>query len=64
MASMSSKIEATSRNISKLIAQTAKVSFEDADDEMFESETETEKKKSNSNNSALKRQKRAAGKRG
>eukprot|EP00978_Attheya_sp_CCMP212_P037962 scaffold183518_cov25-Attheya_sp.AAC.3 len=50
--SMNSKMEAMSRkNISKqLIAQTDKVSFEDADDEHSESETETEKRKSNRNN--------------
>eukprot|EP00978_Attheya_sp_CCMP212_P039979 scaffold213365_cov45-Attheya_sp.AAC.2 len=51
-------MEAMSRNISKLIAQTSKVSFEDADDEMSESEMETDKKKNNRNNSALTRQKR------
>eukprot|EP00978_Attheya_sp_CCMP212_P004009 scaffold8551_cov59-Attheya_sp.AAC.4 len=61
MASMTTKMEAMSRNISKLIAQTAKVSFEDADDEMSESETESDKKKSNRNNSALTRQKKGTG---
>eukprot|EP00978_Attheya_sp_CCMP212_P030279 scaffold110730_cov59-Attheya_sp.AAC.2 len=52
-------MESMERNISKLVAETAKVSFEDADDKRSDSDSESDKKKkSNCNNSALTRQKK------
>jgi hypothetical protein len=60
IASMKSKMESMERNISKLVASTAKVSFEDADDERSDSDSESDKKsKSNRKHSALTRQKGA-----
>eukprot|EP00978_Attheya_sp_CCMP212_P002400 scaffold4895_cov59-Attheya_sp.AAC.3 len=51
-------MESMERNISKLVASTAKVSFEDADDERSDSDSESDKKKkSNRKHSALTRQK-------
>eukprot|EP00978_Attheya_sp_CCMP212_P048982 scaffold599524_cov63-Attheya_sp.AAC.2 len=59
IASMKSKMESMERIISKLVAETSKVSFEDADDEKTNSDSESDKKKKNSrNNLALTRQKR------
>jgi hypothetical protein len=49
------------RTISKLVAETSKVSFEDADDEKSDSDTDSNKKK-NRNNSALTRQSKKGGK--
>eukprot|EP00978_Attheya_sp_CCMP212_P027944 scaffold94968_cov61-Attheya_sp.AAC.4 len=56
--SMKSKMESMERNISKLVAETAKVSFEDADDERSDSDSESDKKKKkNRKHLALTRQK-------
>eukprot|EP00978_Attheya_sp_CCMP212_P004881 scaffold10702_cov33-Attheya_sp.AAC.3 len=52
-------MESMERNISKLVAETAKVTFEDADDERSDSDSDSESKtKSSRNNSALTCQKK------
>jgi hypothetical protein len=55
------RLASMERTISKLVAETSKVSFEDADDEKSDSDTDSNKKK-NRNNSALTRQSKKGGK--